>query len=185
MGVPQDGKINEIEGGREGASSDAIRSEIEQTLSRMDDTLDELGTRLRPGQLIGGVFSFFRGERSPVEEEIASEREGAAVSAGNAGGAAEKRPVNWRRLIGPSALLIAGVAWMVFEEERKTSRPAVRRSPPRRRREMMIEEEFDRGLGIWKPVARSSEVPETASHYGSEDAEGETNIRPHRRTKRR
>lgn len=130
MGTRESGKVRDLDYTR-GASSDEIRSEIDRTLTRMDHTLDELTEKLRPGHVIDDVVGYIRerasdfvlsreeAEEPPEEEELFEEPAEPVAPAGG-------QPVNWRRALGPAAFVLAGMAWMVFEEERAKRRRRTR-----------------------------------------------------------
>ena len=46
---------------------EAIRSDIDVTRRRMDDTMDALGERLQPRHLLDEVLGYFRGNSSEGE----------------------------------------------------------------------------------------------------------------------
>lgn len=96
--------------------SDAIRSEIENTRQSMDETLDQIGNRIKPRHLFDDFLDMFRSRGSAGSGKM-KEKAGAAMhSAGNAAGRAghalletvREHPI-------PTMLIGAGVAMAVYE----------------------------------------------------------------------
>src|SRR3954470_21315388 len=98
--------------------TDAIRSDIEETRRRMDDTMDALGDRLQPRHLLDEVLGFFRGNGSDGDNKLTQMREKITQSAGTAMNAVvdtvKSNPM-------PALLIGAGVAWMIYESTRDKS----------------------------------------------------------------
>src|ERR1044072_2824092 len=99
--------------------TDAIRSDIESTRRRMDDTVDALGERLRPQHLIDEFLGFFRrSAEGDGESKVTQLRDKVTQSADTAMHAVidsvKKNPM-------PPLLIGAGVAWMIYESRRDRS----------------------------------------------------------------
>lgn len=95
-----------------GDGPEAIESHIRRTRSEMDETLDELARRLEPGRLLGDVWHAVRGRAGGAGDMAASAASTAARSAGSTIiHQAAKHPV-------PSALIGAGLVWMITEQAR-------------------------------------------------------------------
>src|ERR1043166_4172936 len=93
--------------------TDAIRSEIDTTRRRMDQTIDALGQRLKGRHLLDEVIGFFRpkdGSSAAIEGDTMMEKiKDSAGSAANAVVDTVKRnPI-------PTVLIGAGVAWAVYK----------------------------------------------------------------------
>jgi len=97
---------------------DVIRSDIDDTRRRMDDTMNALGDRLHPQHLLDEVLGFFRREGSNNDARIAQVREKITQSADHAMHAVvdtvKSNPI-------PAVLIGAGLAWMVYESRRDKS----------------------------------------------------------------
>lgn len=91
-------------------SSDRISDEIEDTRSRMDETLDELGDRLSPRRIIDDVMDYFTGP-----SQGSNRKSGTASRLCDFGGEFSQ---NLERTVRdnpvPSALIGAGLAWLAF-----------------------------------------------------------------------
>lgn len=90
--------------------SDALRSEIDTTRERMDETIDALGNRLQGRHLLDEVIGFFRGRSDNSEgpgmgERLAHSAENALHSAVNT---VKAHPV-------PTLMIGAGLAFLVYE----------------------------------------------------------------------
>src|SRR5215213_1609096 len=97
-----------------------IRSDIDTTRRRMDDTMDALGDRLQPRHLLDEVLGYFRGGGDGDSNRLQQVREKITRSADTAVHAitdtVKKNPM-------PALLIGAGVAWMIYESRRdKTPR---------------------------------------------------------------
>jgi ElaB/YqjD/DUF883 family membrane-anchored ribosome-binding protein len=97
--------------------TDVIRSDIDVTRRRMDDTLDALGNRLQGRHLIDEIFGFFRrrdtsGKMQQVRDRISESANSAAYSIVDT---VKANPM-------PALLIGAGVAWMIYESRREDSR---------------------------------------------------------------
>lgn len=96
------------------SETDSIRSDIEMTRRRMDDTVEALGERLRGRHLLDEVIGFFRGDDN-VEGTGAEFREKITQSAGKAATAVadtvKKNPL-------PILMIAAGAAWLAYSATR-------------------------------------------------------------------
>lgn len=91
-----------------------IRSEIDTTRRRMDDTLDALGERLKGRHLIDEVLGFFR-NNSDRSREVGQKLTHSASSAMNSiTDTVKANPV-------PALLIGAGVGWMIYQSRRSSS----------------------------------------------------------------
>jgi len=108
----------------------ALRSDINVTRSRMDDTMDELGERMQPRHLVDELLGWFRRNSDEPEGDLRHLRDKITHSADAAMHAVvntvKKNPV-------PALLIGAGIAWMMYENKRE---PSVKtggdgESPPR------------------------------------------------------
>jgi ElaB/YqjD/DUF883 family membrane-anchored ribosome-binding protein len=96
------------------SESENIRSEIDSTRNRMDETIDELGNRFQGRHLIDEVVGFFR--RGDSDGEVGEWREKITRSANAVADSVKAHPV-------PLLMIGAGIAWLVYE-----NRSSVRRS---------------------------------------------------------
>lgn len=98
--------------------TEAIRSDIDSTRNRMDDTIDALGSRLQPRHLLDEVLGFFRRHESEATEKLSHVRESISHSSEAAMNTVvdtvKKNPV-------PLLLIGAGVAWMVYSNRQSRS----------------------------------------------------------------
>lgn len=94
---------------RHDASSDQIRDDIRDTRSEMDETLDELGTRLHPRKVLDEILGLFAPSEGSEGPSTASEV-GTRLKQGGKSVAryARENPV-------PSLLMAAGVAWAIYD----------------------------------------------------------------------
>jgi hypothetical protein len=88
-----------------GEDPDAIRARIANTRTEMDRTLDELGERLDPRNLVDDVIDFFRSE--------APSRQEARRALGSAG---RRLATTVRSHPIPSLLVGAGLGWLLLEQ---------------------------------------------------------------------
>src|SRR5262245_44140179 len=95
--------------------SDVIRADIEHTRESMDQTIDELGRRMKPRHLLDEVLGFLHLDQ--IDGHKLKERVGSAVhSAGQAcgraatsvTGAVREHPI-------PTLLIGAGITWAIYE----------------------------------------------------------------------
>ena len=99
--------------------TNAIRSDIEETRRRMDNTMDALGDRMQPRHLLDEVLGFLRGSNDgDGEDRLTQVREKVSQSATTAMhsvvDAVKENPM-------PALLIGAGVAWMIYESRRPKS----------------------------------------------------------------
>jgi ElaB/YqjD/DUF883 family membrane-anchored ribosome-binding protein len=98
---------------------EAIRSDINVTRRRMDDTMDALGDRLQPRHLLDEVLGFLRGGGNGDSNRLQQVRDKLSRSTDTAVHAVvdtvKKNPM-------PALLIGAGVAWMIYEGTRDKSR---------------------------------------------------------------
>lgn len=91
---------------------EAIRSEIDETRRRMDETINQLSDRLRGRHLLDEVIGFFRsrqGTDSPQVTQQVTERASAAWN--SVSGSVKAHPI-------PALMIGAGVAWLIYETTR-------------------------------------------------------------------
>jgi ElaB/YqjD/DUF883 family membrane-anchored ribosome-binding protein len=95
--------------------AEAIRSGINVTRQRMDDTMDALGERLEPRHLLDEILGFFRRSSHDGESRLAHMRETLTDSCNTAvhtvTDTVRKNPV-------PALLVGAGLAWLIYESRR-------------------------------------------------------------------
>jgi ElaB/YqjD/DUF883 family membrane-anchored ribosome-binding protein len=106
------------------SETDSLRSDIEMTRRRMDDTMDALGDRLRGRHLLDEIVGFFRGNENDDTEstgerlnekmsEVGQKVSQAASTAATAVvDTVKKNPV-------PILLIGAGAAWLAYSMTRK------------------------------------------------------------------
>jgi hypothetical protein len=98
--------------------TEAIRSEIDTTRRRMDDTMDALGDRLKGRHLVDEVLGFFRSDRTEMNGKAAEIREKLSQSVSSAAQAVTEtvkaNPV-------PLLLIGAGIAWMIYSNRNKSA----------------------------------------------------------------
>lgn len=98
--------------------TEAIRSDIDSTRNRMDDTIDALGSRLQPRHLLDEVLGFFRRHESEAQEKFTHVRESLSHSSEAAMNTVvdtvKKNPL-------PLLLIGAGVAWMIYSNRKSSS----------------------------------------------------------------
>lgn len=87
----------------ENRSSAEIESEIRETRSRMDATLDELGNRLTPRSLINSAFDWWESPEAGGQRNAAVKKAAVAVAH-----QARLHPM-------PAILIGSGIAWLVAE----------------------------------------------------------------------
>jgi len=97
---------------------ESIRSDIDDTRRRMDDTMDALGERLQPRHLLDEVLGYFRGNSSDGENRMSQMKEKLAHSCDNAMHSVvdtvKRNPM-------PALVIGAGVAWMIYSSRREDS----------------------------------------------------------------
>jgi ElaB/YqjD/DUF883 family membrane-anchored ribosome-binding protein len=92
-----------------------IRSDIDTTRRRMDDTMDALGDRLQPRHLLDEVLGYLRGSSSDGESRLKHMGERLGHSCNTAMhsvvDSVKQNPM-------PAVLIGAGVAWMIYSNRR-------------------------------------------------------------------
>lgn len=98
--------------------TDSIRSDIDTTRQRMDDTMDALGDRLQPRHLVDEVLGYLRGNTSEGEMRLKDlgERMGRSCNSAmhSVVDSVKQNPM-------PAVLIGAGVAWMIYSNRRDDS----------------------------------------------------------------
>ncbi len=96
--------------------SAVIRSDIDATRRRMDNTMDALADRLQPHHLLDEVLGFFRGENDHGEDRLTQLREkishSATTTMHSVVDTVKQNPM-------PALLIGAGVAWMLYASNRR------------------------------------------------------------------
>src|SRR5215212_3793126 len=92
-----------------------IRSDIDTTRRRMDDTMDALGDRLQPRHLLDEVLGYVRGNASDGDSRLKhiGERLGRSCNTAmhSVVDSVKQNPM-------PAVLIGAGVAWMIYSSRR-------------------------------------------------------------------
>lgn len=95
---------------------ETIRSDIDATRARMDETMDQLGDRLQPRHLLDEVLGVFRrsserpdGNLHHLQEKLTRSADAALHAVADT---VKRNPV-------PALLIGAGVAWMIYESRRE------------------------------------------------------------------
>lgn len=100
------------------SETESIRSDIEMTRRRMDDTVDALGERLKGRHLVDEVIGFFRGRQNDGADDGPSAREKISQTASTAVNAVvdtvKQNPM-------PVLLIAAGAAWLAYSSSRDRS----------------------------------------------------------------
>ena len=96
--------------------SEAIRSEIDTTRRRMDDTMDALGDRLKGRHLFDELLGFFRSDNgsrkaAEIREKVSHSASSAAHSIADT---VKANPM-------PALLIGAGIAWMIYSSRKSPS----------------------------------------------------------------
>lgn len=97
---------------------EAIRSDIDVTRQRMDDTMDALGNRLQPRHLLDEALGYLRGNSAEGESRLTRLREKMTSSCDTAMhsvvDSVKQNPM-------PALMIGAGVAWMIYSSRRADS----------------------------------------------------------------
>ncbi len=97
------------------SETEALRSDIEMTRRRMDDTMDALGERLHGRHIVDEVIGFFRGHSEGASETADRVRSKLSETAGTASHAVvdtvKKNPL-------PILMITAGAAWLAYSAMR-------------------------------------------------------------------
>lgn len=100
------------------SEADAIRSDIDVTRRRMDDTMDALSNRLHGRHLLDEILGFFRGSSRDGDSRIHQMKDSLSHSASSAMHSVvdtvKANPL-------PSLVIGAGVAWMIIGSRRRKS----------------------------------------------------------------
>lgn len=112
-----------------GATPEQLRDNIRRTRANMDETVDAIGERLRPRHLLDDVIDLFRGSSSGADatgssgEASTSMRDAANLAKDYGATAFEKLKAHPM----PAALIAAGVAWMLLDDNSDGDRGSSRR----------------------------------------------------------
>jgi hypothetical protein len=149
-----DPRTRDVNPGGDPEASDHIKWNIDRTRADMDQTLDELGRRLKPRRLMDDLVESVLGSDEPAleGEQMTSTDEGLQGTLGRIGGQAA-RSLGRHPL--PAALIGAGVAWWIMDVQRS-------------HRGQIIDEEFEPPYG-------------PASYYGGSESEAQRESRMGRR----
>ena len=101
--------------GNSGATPEQIRDDIRRTRANMDETVDAISERLRPRHLLDDVIDLFRSPSSGGGNGGGSSpnmRDAAGVAKDLGANAFQKLKAHPM----PAALIAAGVAWLLFDE---------------------------------------------------------------------
>jgi len=154
---------------------EAIRSDINVTRQRMDDTMDALGDRLQPRHLLDELLGYLRGgdgdnnRLKQVREKVARSADTAVHAVADT---IKENPL-------PALLIGAGVAWMIYESRRDKSSVdfdddyyARRRRDEGRRYDP--DEHYDRPLDY--PSGVGSKASEWSAEMGSKIGEAKDKL---------
>ncbi|MES2694962.1 MAG: DUF3618 domain-containing protein [Verrucomicrobiota bacterium] len=101
--------------------TDALRSDIDDTRRRMNETMEALGERMQPRHLLDEALGYFRRHDSKIPEHLTDMREKLSTQADSAVHAVvdtiKKNPI-------PALLIGAGIAWMLFNRRRSAREEA-------------------------------------------------------------
>jgi ElaB/YqjD/DUF883 family membrane-anchored ribosome-binding protein len=96
--------------------ADAIRSDIDQTRRRMDDTMDALSNRLQGRHLVEEILGLFRGQSQDGDSRMHKMKERISQSASTAMNTVvdtvKANPL-------PALMIGAGVAWMIYQTRKQ------------------------------------------------------------------
>src|SRR5436305_1122918 len=95
----------------ESTQTDALRSDIDVTRRRMDDTMDQIGDRLQPRHLLDEILGMFRGDGGQDGPNRAQEL-GKKLSR-SAGSVANTVVESIKENPMPALVIGAGIAWMI------------------------------------------------------------------------
>ena len=93
--------------------SDALRSEIDSTRGRMDETIDALENRLQGRHLVDEIVGFFR--RGDSDGRLDEWKEKVSQSAGTVVDSVKAHPI-------PVLMIGAGIAWLIYQNRSGSSR---------------------------------------------------------------
>ncbi|MEO6569047.1 MAG: DUF3618 domain-containing protein [Opitutaceae bacterium] len=96
--------------------TEAIRSEIDTTRRRMDDTMDALGDRLKGRHLFDELLGFFRSDNGSSKAAEIREKvsRSASTVAHSVADTVKANPM-------PALLIGAGIAWMIYSSRKSAS----------------------------------------------------------------
>lgn len=98
--------------------ADAIRSDIDQTRRRMDDTMDALSSRLQGRHLVDEILGLFRGKSQDGDSRMHQMKERISQSASTAMNTVvdtvKANPL-------PALMIGAGVAWMIYQTRQQNT----------------------------------------------------------------
>ncbi|MEO6002936.1 MAG: hypothetical protein ABIZ04_13230 [Opitutus sp.] len=136
--------------------SESIRSEIDSTRGRMDDTIDQLENRLQGRHLLDEIVGFFR--RGDDDGKMGEWREKIGRSAGTVVDSVKAHPL-------PLILIGAGVGWLIYQNR-------VSRSSSTRDYDYTDDDYLSSGYESYG--SSSSGLESGAGAYGSKGAFGST-----------
>ena len=96
--------------------TDAIRSDIDSTRRRMDDTIDAIGDRLKGRHLFDELLGFFRSDNTSSKAVEIRDKvtESASTAARSVAETLKANPV-------PALLIGAGIAWIIYSSRKSES----------------------------------------------------------------
>ncbi len=104
------------------SEADTLRSDIEMTRQRMDNTIDALGERMRGRHLLDEAIGFFRNHSEATSQTTTRVKEKLSQTAGkvseSAGTAAHAVMDTVKQNPLPFLLITAGAAWLAFSASR-------------------------------------------------------------------
>lgn len=107
------------------SETESLRSDIEMTRRRMNDTIDALGERMKGRHLVDEVIGYFRSNSDKTSEAGARVREKLSQTAGkvseSAGTAANAVIETVKQNPLPILMITAGAAWLVYNATRDRS----------------------------------------------------------------
>lgn len=100
------------------SDTDALRSDIDQTRHKMDDTIDALGNRFQPRHLLDELLGFFRRHEGEAQSKLTHARESITHSSEAAMhtlvDTIKKNPL-------PLLVIGAGVGWMIYSNRQSNA----------------------------------------------------------------
>jgi len=98
--------------------TEALRSDIDQTRNKMDDTIDALGSRFQPRHLLDELLGFFRRHEDETQAKLTQVRESISHSSEAAMhtlvDTIKKNPL-------PLLVIGAGVGWMIYSNRQSNA----------------------------------------------------------------
>jgi len=99
--------------------TEALRSDIDQTRNKMDDTIEALGSRFQPRHLLDEVLGFFRRHEGEAQDKLSHVRDSISHSSETAMHSLvdtiKKNPL-------PLLVIGAGVGWMIYSNRQSNTR---------------------------------------------------------------